>query len=107
MGFQPVRAARAKGACHERFLMMTEIDHIWFEEQIAAYLSRGLEGGDLARFEAHRDACPLCAAKLQAAREADAQLQELFKSVTPSNVFEDRMIQGLRTQRSHRTLKLP
>src|SRR5690348_13395686 len=85
---------------------MTENDHIWFQEQIAAYLSRGLEGDDLARFESHRDACATCAAKLQAAADADAQLHHLFKEVAPSNSFEDRLIQGLRTDR-HRTFKFP
>lgn len=86
--------------------MRVENDHIWFEEQIAAYLSRGLEGEDLARFESHRDACASCAAKLEAARHEDDQLSNLFRDVSPSAGFEDRVIQGLRAK-PHRTLKLP
>jgi glycine cleavage system regulatory protein len=87
--------------------MTAENDHIWFDEQIAAYLSRGLEGEDLSRFESHRDACASCAAKLQGAKDDDARLQALFTNVAPSSSFEDRMIQGLRTGTRHRTLKFP
>jgi len=86
--------------------MTTDNDHIWFEEQIAAYLSRGLEGEDLSRFEVHRDACASCAARLEAARSEDDQLSNLFRDVAPSAGFEDRLIQGLRSK-PHRTLKLP
>ncbi|HTL27956.1 MAG TPA: DUF4349 domain-containing protein [Tepidisphaeraceae bacterium] len=86
--------------------MTNENDHIWFDEQIAAYLARGLEGDDLARFESHLKSCPDCAAKLETARNEDSQLQDLFRPVSPSASFEDRMIVGLRTSR-HRTLRLP
>lgn len=84
--------------------MTIENDHIWFEEQIAAYLSRGLEGEDLSRFEAHRDACADCAGKLQAAASDDRRLHDLFKDVAPSSSFEDRMIQRLRTDRPRRQI---
>ncbi|HEY7159358.1 MAG TPA: DUF4349 domain-containing protein, partial [Gemmataceae bacterium] len=50
------------------------------------------------RLEAHTAECAACAAALNAARDTDATLTELFAPARPSAVLEDRVIQALRTR---------
>jgi hypothetical protein len=77
--------------------MNTEIStHVWFAEQIAAYLTDGLDAEERTRFEAHAGECADCAAKLAEAKKSDVALRELFASVGPSADFEDKVIRRLR-----------
>src|SRR5258708_302125 len=70
--------------------------HAWFAEQIAAYLTDGLDAQERTQFEAHRDGCAACAAKLAAAKGEDESLRGLFQGIGPAADFEDRIIQRLR-----------
>jgi hypothetical protein len=73
-------------------------DHTWTLENLAAYLADGLEPAERERLEAHTAECAACAAALNAARDTDVTLTELFAPARPSVVLEDRVIQALRTR---------
>ena len=65
-------------------------------DEIETYLAGGLPAPERLAFESHVASCPPCAAALDAARENDAQLRELFRGAHPAPGFEDKMIQKLR-----------
>ena len=65
-------------------------------ELIEAYLAGGLEPGERAAFESHVQSCPICAAEIAKAREADGDLRTLFCDARPKAGFEDRIVQKLR-----------
>ncbi len=71
-------------------------DHAWILENLAAYLTGGLEPAERERLEQHTADCSSCAAALNDARVADAALSGLFVEARPSSTLEDRMIQRLR-----------
>jgi anti-sigma factor RsiW len=73
-------------------------DHTWTLENLAAYLADGLEPAERERLEAHTAECATCASALNAARDTDVMLTELFAPARPSVILEDRVIQALRTR---------
>jgi hypothetical protein len=73
-------------------------DHAWILENLAAYLTGGLEAAERERLEQHVTECAPCAAALSEARALDGALSGLFVETRPSGVLEDRVIQKLRTQ---------
>jgi hypothetical protein len=70
-------------------------EHIWAQEQIAAYVAEGLTAEEKERFEAHWRECPECAAELERDRALDRGLGSLFASVRPAASLEDRMVRSL------------
>jgi glycine cleavage system regulatory protein len=82
--------------------MNTNIDHIWFTEQLATYLAEGLEGDERAQFEAHAAECEDCRAQLEEARRVESRLSQLFADATPTAGFEDRIISRLREKPNRR-----
>src|SRR5579875_2317565 len=73
-------------------------DHAWILENLAAYLTGGLEPAERERLEQHTADCLPCTAALNDARAMDAALSGLFAEARPSSALEDRMIQTLRTR---------
>jgi uncharacterized protein DUF4349/putative zinc finger protein len=73
-------------------------DHAWILENLAAYLTGGLEPAERERLEQHMAECGACAAALNDARAMDAALSGLFAEARPNSALEDRMIQTLRTR---------
>lgn len=71
-------------------------EHVWFEENLAAYLAGGLEPPEVDRLEHHAGECGTCAANLAEARAADALLEDLFAPARPRPALEDRMIGKMR-----------
>ena len=69
--------------------MVTE--HVWSQEQIAAYLAGGLSSEECERLDRHARECPECAAALSAATHLDRGLGALFASVRPKPGLEDRV----------------
>jgi hypothetical protein len=73
-------------------------DHAWILENLAAYLSGGLEPAERERLEQHTADCSSCAAALNDARAMDVALTGLFAEARPSAALEDRIIQTLRNR---------
>ncbi|MHB1424646.1 MAG: DUF4349 domain-containing protein [Gemmataceae bacterium] len=73
-------------------------DHAWILENLAAYLSGGLEPPERERLEQHTAECVPCAAALNDVRSLDLALSGLFVEARPSAVLEDRVIQALRNR---------
>lgn len=71
-------------------------EHVWFEENLAAYLAGGLDPAEVDRLEHHAGECGPCAANLAEARAADALLEDLFAPARPRPALEDRMIGKMR-----------
>jgi glycine cleavage system regulatory protein len=71
-------------------------EHAWVLENVATWLTGGLDTSDLERLERHLDACPQCAEAVQQARSFDDTMRGLFSDAQPDPALEDRMIQSLR-----------
>ncbi|MBX3397734.1 MAG: DUF4349 domain-containing protein [Gemmataceae bacterium] len=71
-------------------------DHIWTHERIAAFLADGLDAIERERFDAHVRDCSECFSALEAARAFDGGLANLFASVRPSAMLEDRTLRAIR-----------
>jgi hypothetical protein len=82
-------------------------DHAWILENLAAYLTDGLESAERERFDQHTADCPTCAAALTDARGVDAALTGLFAESRPSAALEDHLIQALRTRTLEGGWRLP
>jgi hypothetical protein len=78
------------------------LTHAAFREQIAAFLTGGLDAEEQARFDAHAAACEACAAELTSAQQAEDRMTALFTSALPPMGFEDGLIQRLRLGSSRR-----
>jgi hypothetical protein len=76
-------------------------DHAWILENLAAYLTGGLESAERERLELHTTECASCSNALSDARSVDATLSGLFHEARPRAILEDRLIQALRTGRTH------
>lgn len=70
-------------------------DHLWAQEQIAAFLTDGLDVAERIRFEAHVRDCAECFTSLEAARAFDSGLANLFANARPSPTLEDRTLKSL------------
>ncbi|QEL19695.1 DUF4349 domain-containing protein [Limnoglobus roseus] len=77
---------------------MTE--HAWVQEQIAAFLADGLDAAERERFQTHVRDCVECTTAIEAARAFDAGLANLFASVRPGPMLEDRTVRALRTPKT-------
>ncbi|HTU92003.1 MAG TPA: DUF4349 domain-containing protein [Gemmataceae bacterium] len=82
-------------------------DHAWILENLAAYLTGGLEPAERERVEQHIAECPPCAAALADTRAMDTAMSGLFVEARPSAVLEDRVIQTLRKRSSKNSWRLP
>jgi len=71
-------------------------EHVWSQEQIAAYLADGLSSEECDRLERHAKECPECAAALAAAQHFDRGLGTLFAPLRPKSGLEDRAVQAVR-----------
>jgi hypothetical protein len=81
---------------------MTENNSTHIVDQIEAYLSGGLSPDERLAFDAHIAQCPSCATALAEAREADANLRQLFNDARPRPGFEDQIVRNLRLARAPR-----
>jgi hypothetical protein len=70
-------------------------DHVWAQENIAAYLAGGLDPNEGERLEQHAAQCAGCARALDEARSLEGRLAPLFRAAKPGAALEDRIIQGL------------
>src|SRR5437588_1792094 len=80
-------------------------EHAWVLENIASYVAGGLEAAERERLETHTAGCDACGRALAKARAFDRSLDTLFTNVRPTPLFEDRVIQSLRTRRPGRSLR--
>jgi anti-sigma factor RsiW len=71
-------------------------EHVWSQEQIAAYLAGGLSSEECERLDRHAKECPECAAALTAAQHLDRGLGTLFFPLRPKPGLEDRAILAVR-----------
>lgn len=74
-------------------------DHTWTHEHAAAFVAGGLTADEAERLEAHARDCPACAAAVEAAREFDRGLGDLFAAGRPGPALEDRAVRSFRTGR--------
>jgi hypothetical protein len=82
-------------------------EHTWVLENLAAYLTDGLEPAERERFEQHTADCAPCTAALADARSMDAMLTGLFIEARPGPAMEDHAIQALRTRTLDGGWRLP
>lgn len=85
----------------------SSLNHNEYLEQIAAYVTGGLEAGERAAFVAHLATCESCSAALADATQADRSLVDLFSGARPAVGFEDRVIQSLRLAPASRMMLHP
>jgi hypothetical protein len=83
------------------------LNHNEYLEQIAAYVTGGLDAAERAAFEAHLATCESCSAALAEAAQADRSLVDLFADARPAVGFEDRLIQRLRLSPASRMMLHP
>lgn len=72
-------------------------EHLWTQENLAAYVADGLDATQRERLERHVAECATCAGDLEAAHALDRKLALLFPRPDPA--LEDRTIEQLRTAR--------
>src|SRR5262245_20722083 len=72
---------------------MTE--HVWAQENIAAYVIGGLTAEEGERFDGHLAECPVCALAVEEATSLEGRLAPLFVAANPGPALEDRIIHGL------------
>ena len=66
---------------------MNDLEHDWFNQQLATYLAGGLSAEERSRFQAHAAECPACAHELEDARTVEANLHDLFADLHPEIPF--------------------
>jgi len=76
--------------------MNSELGHEQVIELTPVYVAGGLEGAELAAFEAHLARCTACASAVERARAADRRMESLFAGIRPPADFEDRVILDMR-----------
>ena len=82
-------------------------DHAWVLENLAVYVTGGLEPAERERLEQHTASCEPCAAALADARALDTSLAGLFAEARPNAALEDRLVQTLRTRAISGGLQMP
>jgi hypothetical protein len=74
-------------------------------EQIAAFVTGGLDASETERVETHLRECAICDAAMKDALAIDRRLESLFASAKPGPAFEDRAIRALRVEKAQRAPK--
>ena len=69
-------------------------DHVWAQENIAAYVAGGLEASEDERLEKHVADCPTCARLVDEARSLEKKLAPLVLAADPGPSLEDRIDSG-------------
>jgi uncharacterized membrane protein len=70
-------------------------DHIWSQENIAAFVAGGLTPAEVVRLESHLADCPACTRAVEEARQLERRLAPLRFGADPGPALEDRIIRGL------------
>jgi hypothetical protein len=70
-------------------------EHVWAQENIAAYVAGGLEASEGERLEEHVADCLACARFVDEARSLEKKLAPLVLAAAPGPALEDRIIQSL------------
>jgi hypothetical protein len=70
-------------------------DHVWAQENIAAYVAGGLDASEGERLEKHVAECAACAHSVEEARSLEKRLAPLVLAADPGPALEDRVIQSL------------
>ena len=70
-------------------------EHVWAQENIAAYVAGGLEASEAERLEKHAADCATCAQDIDDARSLEKKLAPLVLAADPGPALEDRIIQSL------------
>jgi hypothetical protein len=70
-------------------------DHIWTQENIAAYVLGGLEPAERERLERHVTECTACAHAVEETRTLERKVLPWFASADPGPSLEDRILQAL------------
>ncbi len=73
---------------------MTE--HIWSQENLAAFVVGGLNAEEVERLQRHAAECPECAKDLATSARIDRGLSSLFANSRPDGMMENRMNQAVR-----------
>ena len=73
----------------------TMSDHVWTQENVAAYLAGGLEPAEEARLEKHVRECAACRGVVAEARLLERKFAPLLSRIDPGPALEDRMIRAL------------
>ena len=77
-------------------------EHIWCQENIAAYVAGGLDVTEGERLEEHLSDCGDCARGVEEARALDRKLAPLFRAANPGPALEDRLIRALPSRQARR-----
>src|SRR5689334_14538578 len=80
----------------------THPDHTWFRERIAEALANGLPADEQAQFDAHASTCEACRAELNAMRDLETKMTELFAPTMPRENLEERLIAAFRNRTARR-----
>ncbi len=59
-------------------------NHLWIQENLAAYLAGGLTADERTRFEKHCADCVACVRALAAARKMEDAMTNLFTDARPA-----------------------
>lgn len=70
-------------------------DHVWAQENIAAYVAGGLDPAEAERLEQHAAECPNCARLVADARSVEEQLAPVLAIGNPGPALEDRVLRAL------------
>src|SRR5579863_9355755 len=76
-------------------------EHVWAQENIAAYVAGGLDASEGERIEKHAADCAACARDIDDARSLERKLAPLVLAADPGPALEDRIIQSLPTVRAN------
>ena len=70
-------------------------EHVWTQDNIAAYVAGGLQASEAERLEKHVADCAACARDIGEARSLEKKLAPLLLMADPGPALEDRIIQSL------------
>ncbi len=80
-------------------------DHVWTQENIAAYVAGGFDASEAERLEKHVADCPACARLVDEARSLEKKLAPLVSLADPGPSLEDRIIQALPSAQAAPTMR--
>src|SRR4051812_1385268 len=70
-------------------------EHVWAQENSAAYVAGGLDAAEGERLENHLAECPACARLVAEARSLERKLAPVVLAADPGPALEDRIIRAL------------